>query len=132
MGEDKRSMLEDQIEDHLEALSNMTPGTDEASKAIKELDVLYKLALDAEADKRKALAEDEDVVRNEQRFAFEQEKFEHQKKQDKIKTGVEVGSLVLGTATTVWAFCKGLKFEMDGTFRSPNVKAALNKLLKFK
>lgn len=130
--EDKRNLLEDQIEAHLKKMKTLEPGSDEMGKATKELDTLYKLAQEADADKRKALAEDEEVVRNEQRFAFEQEKFAHQKTTDRVKTGVELGSLLLGTGTTIWAFCKGMKFEMEGVFKTTTVKQVFNKILRFK
>ena len=130
--EDKRNLLEDQIEAHLKKMKTLEPGSDEMGKATKELDTLYKLAQEADVDKRKALAEDEEVVRNEQRFAFEQEKFAHQKMTDRVKTGIELGSLLLGTGTTIWAFCKGMKFEMEGVFKTTTVKQVLNKVLRFK
>ena len=62
--EDKRNLLEDQIEAHLKKMKTLEPGSEEMGKATKELDTLYKLAQEADSDKRKALAEDEEVVRN--------------------------------------------------------------------
>ena len=130
--EDKRNLLEDQIEAHLKKMKTLDPGSEEMGKATRELDTLYKLAQEADADKRKALAEDEEVVRNERRFEFEQEKFEYQKKQDRVKSGIEIGGLLLGTGTRIWAFVKGMKFEMDGVFKTITVKNVFNKILKFK
>lgn len=130
--EDKRNLLEDQIEAHLKKMKTLEVGSEEMGKATKELDTLYKLAQEADADRRKALAEDEEVVRNEQRFAFEQEKFAYQKKADRVKSGIEIGSLLLGTGTSIWAFAKGMKFEMDGVFKTTTVKNVFNKILKFK
>ena len=72
--EDKRNLLEDQIEAHLKKMQTLNHGSEEMGKATRELDTLYKLAQEADADNRKALAEDEEVVRNERRFEFEQEK----------------------------------------------------------
>lgn len=130
--EDKRNLLEDQIEAHLKKMKTFDPGSEEMGKATRELDTLYKLAQEADADKRKALAEDEEVVRNERRFEFEQEKFTYQKKQDRVKSGIEIGGLLLGTGTSIWAFVKGMKFEMDGVFKTTTVKNVFNKILKFK
>jgi hypothetical protein len=130
--EDKRNLLEDQIEAHLKKMRTFDPGSEEMGKATRELDTLYKLAQEADADKRKALAEDEEVVRNERRFELEQEKFEYQKKQDRVKSGIEIGGLLLGTGTSIWAFMKGMKFEMDGVFKTTTVKNVFNKILKFK
>lgn len=123
--EDKRNLLEDQIEEHLKKMKTLDPGSSEMGKAINELDTLYKLAQEADSDKRKALAEDEEVVRNERRFELEQEKFAYQKK-------IEIGTLLLGTGTSIWAFVKGMKFEMDGVFKTTTVKNVFNKILKFK
>lgn len=130
--ENKRNLLEDQIEAHLKKMKTLDPGSEEMGKATRELDTLYKLAQEADADKRKALAEDEEVVRNERRFEFEQEKFAYQKKQDRVKSGIEIGGLLLGTGTSIWAFVKGMKFEMDGVFKTTTVKNVFNKILKFK
>ena len=130
--EDKRNLLEDQIEAHLKKMKTFDPGSEEMGKATRELDTLYKLAQEADADKRKALAEDEEVVRNERRFELEQEKFEYQKKQDRVKSGIEIGGLLLGTGTSIWAFMKGMKFEMDGVFKTTTVKQIFNTILKFK
>lgn len=130
--EDKRNLLEDQIEAHLKKMKTLNPGSEEMGKATKELDTLYKLAQEADSDKRKALAEDEEVVRNERRFELEQEKFAYQKKADRVKSGIEIGSLLLGTGTSIWAFVKGMKFEMDGVFKTTTVKNVFNKILKFK
>ena len=130
--ENKRNLLEDQIEAHLNKMKTLDPGSEEMGKTTRELDTLYKLAQEADADKRKALAEDEEVVRNERRFEFEQEKFEYQKKQDRVKSGIEIGGLLLGTGTSIWAFVKGMKFEMDGVFKTTTVKNVFNKILKFK
>lgn len=130
--DDKRNLLEDQIEAHLKKMQTLNPGSEEMGKATRELDTLYKLAQEADADKRKALAEDEEVVRNERRFELEQEKFEYQKKQDRVKSGIEIGGLLLGTGTSIWAFVKGMKFEMDGVFKTTTVKNVFNKILKFK
>lgn len=130
--ENKRNLLEDQIEAHLNKMKTLDPGSEEMGKATRELDTLYKLAQEADADKRKALAEDEEVVRNERRFEFEQEKFEYQKKQDRVKSGIEIGGLLLGTGTSIWAFVKGMKFETDGVFKTTTVKQVFNKILKFK
>ena len=71
--EDKRNLLEDQIEAHLQKMKTLEVGSVEMEKATKELDTLYKLAQEADADRRKALAEDEEVIRNERRFELEQE-----------------------------------------------------------
>lgn len=128
----KRDMLEAQIEAHLKKMESLVPGTEDMTKATKELDTLYNLAREADADKRKALNEDDEVVRNERKYILETEKFEYQKKQDAVKNGIEIGSLMLGFGTTVWAFAKGLKFEETGVFRSPVVKQAISKILKFK
>ena len=130
--EDKRNLLEDQIEAHLNKMKTLDPGSEEMGKATRELDTLYKLAQEADSDRRKALAEDEEVVRNERRFELEQEKFEYQKKQDRVKSGIEIGGLLLGTGTSIWAFVKGMKFEMDGVFKTTTVKNVFNKILKFK
>ena len=130
--QDTRNLPEDQIEAHLKKMKARAPRSDEKAKATRELDTLYKLAQEADADKRKALAEDEEVVRNERRFEFEQEKFEYQKKQDRVKSGIEIGGLLLGTGTSIWAFVKGMKFEMDGVFKTTTVKNVFNKILKFK
>lgn len=130
--EDKRNLLEDQIERHLKKMETLEVGSVEMEKATRELDTLYKLAQEADADKRKALAEDEEVIRNERRFELEQEKFAYQKKQDRVKSGVEIGTLLLGTGTSIWAFAKGMKFEMDGVFKTTTVKNVFNKILKFK
>lgn len=130
--EDKRNLLEDQIEAHLKKMKTLDPGSSEMGKAINELDTLYKLAQEADSDKRKALAEDEEVVRNERRFEFEQKKFAYQTKADRVKSGIEIGGLLLGTGTSIWAFVKGMKFEMDGVFKTTTVKNVFNKILKFK
>ena len=43
--EDKRNLLEDQIEEHLKKMKTLDPGSSEMGKAINELDTLYKLLL---------------------------------------------------------------------------------------
>ena len=53
--EDKRNLLEDQIEEHLKKMKTFDPGSEEMGKATRELDTLYKLAQEADADKRKRL-----------------------------------------------------------------------------
>ena len=43
--EDKRNLLEDQIEAHLKKMKTLEPGSSEMGKATNELDTLYKLLL---------------------------------------------------------------------------------------
>lgn len=115
-------LLEEVIETELLNLSGLDTGSEDKSKAVKDLTELYKLRIEeikaeqAQNDSRIELAMKKEQAKSQ---AFERW----------INLGVQSGLVVGGWIMySIW-YHRGLEFEETGTVRSPMTRNLLAKML---
>ena len=120
------NLLEVEIEEKLNKISEMEPGTDEYKLAVdsvtKLLDRTIEMnKIDVDRKERKEVREEDAKTR------LETEKVEKKKYLiDKILTALSIGIPAL---LTVWGTKKSLKFEETGTVTTIMGRGFINKLL---
>lgn len=120
------NLLEVEVEDKLNQLSDMDPGKEDYKLAVdsvtKLLDRMIEIdKIDTEQKERKELRE------NEEKSKLESAKNEDRKYLiDKILVGC---SIVIPAVLTVWGTNKSLKFEETGTVTTIMGRGFINKLL---
>lgn len=120
------NLLEVEIEEKLNKISEMEPGTDEYKLAVdsvtKLLDRTIEMnKIDVDRKERKEIREEDAKTR------LESEKVEKKKYLiDKILTALSIGIPAL---LTIWGTKKSLKFEETGTVTTIMGRGFINKLL---
>ena len=118
MENENRELLDEVIKKTLEDISYMKTGAKERADAIEELREIYRLKI--EDDKNNWEYND----RAEKRAAEEKA----QKKDRRIKVGLEITSIFAPIIAYGTLFAKGLKFEETGAIASSMMKNLLSKI----
>ena len=120
------ALLEVEIEEKLNKLSDMKPGTDEYKVAVDSITKLLDRAIemdkfDSERNDQLKYREHDEQVRLEV-AANEDKKY----KIDKI---IAIGSIVIPAILTIWGTKASFKFEKEGTITTIMGRGFINKLL---
>ena len=121
-----KGLLDEEIKDRLETVSDLPQGSPESGKAVDEFEKLYKLRLE---EKRVEAEAEEKRRQYELECKAKEDDLVLKKKQHKTQIWTTVATVAVGVLTTaayiiadnVW-FNRGLKFEETGTFCSQTNK----------
>lgn len=124
-----KEMLDKEIEEELNYISTLKPGSEEHSDAIDSVAKLYKLRYEQDC-KEKELGEVEKhhraQINNE--FICNDKQLKEQKKDRYFKLGVEAAGIALPLMFYGAWINKGLKFEETGSFASTTFRGLLGKI----
>lgn len=115
MGEDSRSLLEEEIKNGIEHLGSLSFGSEEHSRAVETLGKLYKLKLDEDKNANEHMEKMED---QETDHDFKRAQLDEAVKDRYFRLGMAVAELVLPLMFYGIWMRRGFKFEEDGTFTS--------------
>ena len=120
------ALLETEIEEKLEKLATIEPGTDEykvaSDSVMKLLDRAIEMdKIDADRLEREQIRYDEKVTK--------QESAKDEKRSRLIDKVIMVSGIVIPAILTVWGTNKSLKFEETGTVTTIMGRGFINKLL---
>lgn len=117
MGEEIKTMLEEEIRVEIENLSSLSAGSDEHTKAVDNLAKLYRLKLDEDKTSMEYLEKEES--KNTQ--------IEENVKDRYVRIGIAAAELVLPLVFYgVW-MRRGFKFEENGTYTSTTFRGLFNR-----
>lgn len=100
-----REMLDKQIEEEIKALGLMSPGTEDYTRQVENIDKLYRLKM-----------EEDDRIREKENDI-----------KDYIKYGIDAAGIILPLAFYGIWMSKGFKFEQTGTFTSTTFRGLFQK-----
>ena len=120
------ALLETEIEEKLEKLATMEPGTDEYKVASGSVMKLLDRAI--EMDKIDADRLEREQIRNDERVT-KQESAKDEKRSRLIDKVIMASGIVIPAVVTVWGTNKSLKFEETGTVTTIMGRGFINKLL---
>lgn len=119
-----KEMLDEEIKEEIENLSNFELGSNEASDAVDNLVELYKLKLD-QMKMEKEFYEQTDARESEEEFKNIQ--IQEQRIDRYVKIGLETAGIVLPMIFYASWMKKGFKFEETGTFTSNTFRGLFQK-----
>lgn len=138
--DDIKQMLDEQIKTEIEGLASLQTGSEEKSKATHVVTELYKLRLDemkikAEREEhldRNELERDKHFLESQSRDderVLKEVQYKSQNLDRWINVGLITGQLLITIiAYDIWNR-RGLKFEEEGTIRSPHTRNLLSKMI---
>lgn len=119
-----REMLEQEIKEDFEVLTELIPGDEKYSKAVDDVVKLYKLKI--EEDKN-SLDYNEKYEEGEKEIQLKKAQLEEQIKDRYFRLGVDVAGILLPLMFYgVW-MKKGFKFEETGTFTSTTFRGLFSR-----
>lgn len=121
-----KSLLNEEIKDQIENLSQETPGTEEHKIAVESLAKLLDKSI--EMDKLDIEYQDKYECR-EAETELKQRQFEDERKDRRVKNILTGVSIIGGFGLTIWGTCKSLKFEEEGVVTSIVGRGFIQKLL---
>ena len=119
---DKISILLDgMIEEELNNVKTLQPGTKEKTDAIEDLNQLYKLRIEeAKIEQERA--------HNNRDIELRRVQLESQAKDRRVNVGLQIGlSMASLVAYDLW-YRRGLKFEETGVIRSPWIRNLVSRM----
>ena len=136
--EEIKKMLNEEIKNEIQDLSDLESGSEEKSKAISDLAVLYKLKIEEtkteldfkeKLERRKLDKEKQinDILVQEKDELIRKEQMKEQVKDRYIRLGIAAAELVLPLIFYAKWMKKGFKFEETGTFTSTTFKGLFNR-----
>lgn len=126
------TMLDEEYERTLEAVSQAQTGGEEAKWQLQKLGELHKQRMN------EAKLLDEDILQNEElrlkkrEAAMKEEQMKESKKDRVIKIVLDGAAILVPVAVSSYWMAKGLKFEQNGTFTSRTGQWLSNHLRLFK
>ena len=125
--DDVRTKLDERIEEALDAMKSLTPGSKEYESAANHLATLYRLAME-ETEKERTFVRncDRDVLETRE-LELKIAQLEDQKKDRWWRLGLEAAGLVLPLAFYAVWMRRGFKFEETGTFTSTTFRGLFSK-----
>lgn len=115
MGEDSRSLLEEEIKNGIKHLKSLSFGSEEHSHAVETLGKLYKLKLDEDKNDNEHM---EKMEYQETDHDFKRAQLDEAVKDRYFRLGMAVAELVLPLMFYGIWMSRGFKFEENGTFTS--------------
>lgn len=121
-----RNLLEVEIEEEFNKLSEMTPGTEEYKVTVDGLTKLLDRSIEIEKhyDELDEKKENRKIDND-----YKSKQVEDENKDRKIKNGLTLAGIVIPSVITIWGTLKSLKFEKDGTVTTIMGRGFINKLL---
>ena len=124
MGEENRSLLEEEIKAEIKRLGSLESGSQEHTTAVDSLTKLYKLKLDEDKTSMEYLDKTQNRESDE---GFKVAQIEENVKDRYVKIGIAAAELVLPLMFYgVW-MRRGFKFEQDGTFTSQTFRGLFSR-----
>lgn len=125
MTDEIREKLDEEIESQIEAMSNLKPGSEEQSKAAKNVAELIKL--DIEADKNRLEFQKSDDARYSE-DKFHEAQLAEQRKARWLQFGAAAAGIVIEMIFYGYWLGRGYKYEEDGVVTSPTLKDLIRKM----
>ena len=127
MENEKRKLLDEEIQKEIKHLATLTPGSKEHSETVESIEMLYKLYISDLSNEREFMNRCDEVSLKERELAQKDLELEDGKKGRLWRTLVEAGEIVVPLLFYgVWMY-QGFKFEETGTFTSSTFKGLFNK-----
>lgn len=121
-----RTLLEVEIEDEFNKLSEMKPGTEEYKVTVDGLTKLIDRSIEIEKHRDEL---DEKKENRKIDIDYKSKQVEDESKDRLIKNGLTLAGIVIPSVITIWGTLKSLKFEKDGTVTTIMGRGFINKLL---
>lgn len=121
-----RNLLELEIEEEFNKLSEMNPGTEEYKVTVDGLTKLLdrSIEIDKHRDELDEKKENRKIDND-----YKSKQVEDENRDRKIKNGLTLAGIVIPSVITIWGTLKSLKFEKDGTVTTIMGRGFINKLL---
>lgn len=121
-----RNLLELEIEEEFNKLSEMKPGTEEYKVTVDGLTKLLdrSIEIDKHRDELDEKKENRKIDND-----YKSKQVEDENRDRKIKNGLTLAGIVIPSVITIWGTLKSLKFEKDGTITTIMGRGFINKLL---
>ena len=117
-----KETLYKEIEDELQALSEIEVGTDEYKSSVDGVTKLLDRAIEIEKHEAEMKEREAERIAKNIQVAEEQ-------KDRVVKNYISAGGVVLPLLVTIWGTLKSFKFEKDGTVTTIMGRGFINKLL---
>jgi len=124
MGEENRSLLEEEIKAEIKRLGSLESGSQEHTTAVDSLTKLYKLKLEEDKNTYERLDKIENR-KSDQGFKVAQ--IEENVKDRYVKIGIAAAELVLPLMFYAFWMRKGFKFEEKGTYTSTTFRGLFSR-----
>jgi len=125
MADEISNMLDEEIKSEMKKIKELTPGSDEHTKAVQTCERLYKL-------RQEDISKDREFMERSERSAIDEQERQVKHKQqfwDRIMNGLEIGVKIAGIVIPAAVYCvfmdRGYKFEETGTYTSQNMKGLM-------
>lgn len=117
MGEEIKTLLEEEIRTEIENLSSLSAGSEEHTKAVDNLAKLYRLKLDEDKTSMEYLEKSESKTTQ----------IEENVKDRYVRIGIAAAELVLPLMFYAVWMRRGFKFEENGTYTSTTFRGLFNR-----
>lgn len=117
-----KETLYKEIEDELQALTEIEVGTDEYKSSVDGVTKLLDRAIEIEKHEAEMKEREAERIAKNIQVAEEQ-------KDRVVKNYISAGGVVLPLLVTIWGTLKSFKFEQDGTVTTIMGRGFINKLL---
>lgn len=117
-----KETLYKEIEDELQALTEIKVGTDEYKSSVDGVTKLLDRAIEIEKHEAEMKEREAERIAKNIQVAEEQ-------KDRVVKNYISAGGVVLPLLVTIWGTLKSFKFEQDGTVTTIMGRGFINKLL---
>lgn len=124
MGEENRSLLEEEIKSQIKRLSSLDAGSQEHTTAVESLTKLYKLKLEEDKNAIEHLEKTESRENDEY---FKAAQLDEAVKDRYFRLGIAAAELVLPLMFYGIWMRRGFKFEQDGTFTSQTFRGLFSR-----
>jgi hypothetical protein len=124
MGEENRSLLEEEIRTEIKRLAALESGSQEHTTAVDSLTKLYKLKL--EEDKN-AIEHREKIENRESDEDYKYAQMDEAVKDRYIRIGIAAAELILPMVFYGIWMDRGFKFEKDGTYTSTTFRGLFSR-----
>lgn len=124
MGEENRSLLEEEIKTEIKRLASLNSGSQEHTTAVDSLTKLYKLKL--EEDKN-AVEHMEKIENRESDKDYKYAQMDEAVKERYIRIGIAAAELIVPVIFYGIWMRRGFEFEKDGTFTSTTFRGLFSR-----
>lgn len=124
MGEEIKTMLEEEIRNEIENLSFLSAGSEEHTTAVENLAKLYRLKLDEDKTSMEYLEKTQNCESDK---GFKCAQLEEAVKDRYVRIGIAVAELVLPLMFYAVWMRRGFKFEENGTYTSTTFRGLFSR-----
>lgn len=126
------TMLDEEYERTLEAVSQAQTGGEEAKWQLQKLGELHKQRMNEAKLLDEGILQNEELRLKKREAAMKEEQMKESKKDRVIKIVLDGAAILVPVAVSSYWMAKGLKFEQNGTFTSRTGQWLSNHLRLFK